>query len=66
MKWKRPVLGDIRKREAFLWFPKTLTKDGTLETRWLERAAWVETYIAGCCFRPDPYWSASHWVSRGV
>lgn len=56
MRWKKkpkPQLWDRRLREGFLWMPCTING----ETRWLERAAWWETYIRR---RPNR-WAATHW-----
>lgn len=40
MKWTKPTFGDERTKTAFLIFPKTIRR----ETRWLERASWLEIY----------------------
>jgi hypothetical protein len=37
---KIPTQGEMRTRQGFLFLPLTINK----ETRWLEKAAWLETY----------------------
>ena len=46
MKWKRLIYkyGDVRIREKFLFFPKTMVCGTYLETRWLEHAKWMEKF----------------------
>lgn len=46
-----PQEGERRVRRAFLWWPRTIGN----ETRWLERAAWVEEWD-----REDG-WEAIRW-----
>ena len=36
-----PEIGDVRKRESFLLFPRRIMD----ETRWLEGAVWLEKYL---------------------
>jgi len=64
VKWhSRPKTGDVRVRDKFLLFPKTI--DG--ETRWMERAKWVEHYgqnggnVIGRCYIPTYGWEPSVW-----
>ena len=42
------VPGDIRMKEKFLWFPKSLlTADREYqETRWLEKSAWTQVFYS--------------------
>lgn len=43
MRQRKYTVFDKRVREKFLFLPKTLrTHEGQLETRWLEKAVWVE------------------------
>ena len=37
-----PRAGDTRQRSAFLWLPLTIRGDLLQETRWMEKAAWME------------------------
>jgi len=48
---------EIRKRDNFLWFPKTID----YQTRWLERAKWKEIYT----WTGDRYvWKILEWVDE--
>lgn len=38
MRFRPPYVGETRIKYRFLWLPKTINNN----TRWLERAAWVE------------------------
>ena len=54
MRWSRPEHLAVRTRSGFLWLPRTAQD----ETRWLERATWVEVfYEYGCT-------AGSAWVAR--
>jgi len=68
MRWAEPVVappkdGDQRECSAFLFFPKTING----ETRWLERARWLQVYtqeeddLGPYCGR----WSAIRWLRTG-
>jgi len=66
-KIKPPVerqLGERRVREAFLWFPKTLSIGGDgRQTRWLERGVWIEKFVHIETFLDDYYmWIPLNWV----
>ena len=50
---KIPKLGDVRVREGFLWFPKTVRYNRMNETRWLCKAKWIEQSI----------WQPIEWMS---
>lgn len=46
MRWTHeppPKKGDIRTRSGFLWWPKTIAG----QTRWLERATWMQGVYYG-------------------
>jgi len=65
MRWKdEPTLIGARQRsKGFLLFPKTI---GT-ETRWLERAEWVEEYQADAILiHGDPLGDGPHHVDGWV
>lgn len=69
MRWRKkrkPPAGDQRVRSGFLLFPRTLRMQfgDREETRWLERAAWMERYIYDEQLDYS-YWEALHWVSLG-
>lgn len=40
------VVGDVRTKSRFLWFPKRIGN----EMRWLERATWTEEAYLGTAF----------------
>lgn len=60
MKWKTktlPPAGATRVRRAFLWLPFSLQG----QTRWLERATWIETNVSNCA----PFqtvWFPTRWM----
>lgn len=59
MRWQHPNADEERTRTAFLWFPKRIGD----ESRWLERATWIEvwqTYRALALLPPE--WVAIRWV----
>lgn len=51
MRWYAARTGDRRTKSRFLLLPKTI--DG--ETRWLEKAQWVQVYF-------DYKWVSIEWV----
>lgn len=51
--------GDIRDREGFLWFPKTIYGTYHKETRWLQYAKWREKLDNGYM---DYQWNAVCWL----
>ena len=56
MRFTNPNHGDVRKKKAFLFFPKKMkTKQGVTITRWLEFAEWKQEYMI--CF-----WDDRHWI----
>lgn len=58
-------LGNKRTNEGFLLFPKTLWNPrGFKETRWLERANWVEEVVTVTgAYRGEVFrWRATQWV----
>lgn len=65
MRWpnRTPVLGAIRLRARFLWFPKTLRLFDLdqPETRWLERGVWYEEYICTTTAVPYGYTYDTYW-----
>ena len=65
MKWfeaPEPKREEKRERCGFLWYPKRIDR----EWRWLEFAAWIETYIyvyhkVGDC---GERWVATEWINK--
>jgi hypothetical protein len=60
MRWTKPEAGQERIRSEFLLLPKTISG----ETRWLERAGWLERYFVpsqSVLFIP-PYWYPVRWL----
>lgn len=56
MRWRDqapPEFGDSRIVSAFLWLPLTIR----LETRWLERATWMEMHKHG-------EWNPLRWIDE--
>lgn len=59
MRWKRPRHESERTVTAFLWLPKRIGD----ETRWLERATWLERYDAEAYVMPgETCWIERAWV----
>ena len=65
MRKKHPVGGQRRLRSRFLLLPKTLECGGRRETRWLERATWLEEYVEPFNAFGKAGWKACHWVAQG-
>ena len=59
-KKQEPSAGDLRDREGFLFFPKTINR----QTRWLERASWTEKFVDSTCYTDGTaYWIPIRWSS---
>ena len=56
MKWRHPEIGATRIIQSeFLWWPKRIGD----ETRWLEKATWVDDYIYAYRF-----WKSRIWIDN--
>jgi hypothetical protein len=69
MRWtnKEPLINDKRIKSKFLLFPKTINE----ETRWLERADWIEKFVAVYVYKteieetPNKYfWLPIKWIDN--
>lgn len=62
MRWFKmshdPDYGTIRARSKFLWLPLTIGS----ESRWLERATWMEKWSLGAWF--GDHWRPYEWVDK--
>lgn len=58
--------GDTRQRTAFLWLPLTVRRGMTLETRWLEKATWLEKVIIAHSLDSSTYWKAVEFIDEEV
>lgn len=56
MRFNKPLFGERRQVSGFLWWPKTIGR----QTRWLERASWVEEFQS---FKCNEGWGAIAWES---
>jgi hypothetical protein len=58
---KERKIEDLKHKSAFLFFPKTmLNTNGFFETRWLERARWIQKFI-GQNENGKMFWQDQHW-----
>ena len=55
MRFKHPPNGALRIKTKFLWFPKRIHT----ETRWLEKASWLEENQTGST---HAYWTIEDWI----
>jgi len=61
MKWFRkpqPSYEENRTISKFLWFPVTING----ETRWLERATFLQCWYSPAFRSGNPYWINVRWV----
>lgn len=56
--FRKPALNETRIRSGFLFLPMTIGG----ETRWLERASWVEKYQYLDFYLVFPEWSPEYWM----